>query len=217
MRIDIITLFPELFKSSFSSSIIKRAQDKKLILINYINLRDFGIGKHKQVDDKPFGGGIGMILKVDVLDKAIQFAKKNTGCKTPCIILLDARGKQLVQKKVRNLSLCDHLIIVCGHYEGVDERVLKLVDEQISIGPYILTGGEIPAMVLVETVSRLLPGVISKKEAVMNESFTTNNLEYPQYTRPSLYKNMAVPKELLSGNHELIKRWKIKKTKNIVL
>lgn len=219
MKISVITLFPEMFSGPFEYSIIKRAIDRKIVEIEYINIRNFGIGKHKIVDDKPYGGGVGMLLKVDVLEKAIFKAKcaKGKKCKEKTI-LLDASGKLFKQKKAKALTKIDHLILICAHYEGVDERVRKFVDEEISIGDYILTGGEIPAMVVIDTVVRLLKNVLGKDESSQQESFNPI-LEYPQYTRPSIHKGQKVPQVLLLGNHEKIKNWReekaLKKTKKL--
>lgn len=227
MKISILTLFPEMFKGPFDYSIVKRAQKKGKVKIEFVNIRDFGIGKHRIVDDKPFGGGVGMILRVDVIDKAIKSATSNwqlaTGKRK--IILLDARGETFNQSRARELAEFDHLILVAGHYEGVDARIKEyLVNEAISIGDYVLTGGEIPAMVIVDSVVRLIPGVLKKPEATLYESFsqlqTTNskpitNLEYPQYTRPQTYKGWKVPQILLSGNHKAIESWRNSKQKNV--
>lgn len=221
MKISILTLFPEMFAGPFDHSIIKRAQGKKLIDIELVNIRNFGIGKHKLVDDTPYGGGAGMVLRVDVIDKAITSSKcppkarpakggkvKSSKCKER-VILLDPRGKTFTQPKAKEFAKSDHLILIAGHYEGIDERVKQyLVDEAISIGDYILTGGEIPAMVLVDAVVRLIPGVI-KKESRTNESFSKpKTLEYPQYTKPQVYKRKKVPEILLSGNHKAIDEWR---------
>lgn len=220
MKVSILTLFPEMFDGPFSHSIIKRAIDKKIVELEFINIRDFGIGKHKIVDDKPYGGGAGMLLKVDVLEKAISKAScktKNKKCREK-IILLDPQGKLFNQKKAENLSKLDHLILISARYEGVDERIKKFIDEKISIGDYVLTGGEIPAMAVTDTVVRLLKNVLGKDESSKFESFKPI-LEYPQYTRPEVYKNLKVPTILLSGNHEKIKQWRsreaIKKTKKL--
>lgn len=215
MQIDILTLFPEVFSSIFSASIIKRAQDQKIVNLRTLNIRNWGEGKHKKVDDKSYGGGVGMILRVDILDKAIGFAKKTVQAKTCRIILLDPKGKQFTQNHARNLSQYDHLILVCGHYEGVDERIKKFVDESISIGPYVLTGGEIPAMVISETVIRLLPGVLIKPKALEEESFSEDQLEYPQYTIPQEYKGHSVPKVLLGGNYAQIQNWRAERKKRL--
>lgn len=238
MKIDILTLFPEMFEGPFSESILRRAQDKSLIEINIYNLRDWANDKHKTVDDKPYGGGAGMVLKVDVIDKALQELKnketKRQGNKKtkkqrdtstinhrPLTILLSAKGKLFTQEIAYTYSKLDHLILIAGHYEGVDERVAKyLVDEEISIGNYVLTGGEIPAMVIVDTVVRLIPGVINP-DSLAEESFHNHHAtvcgsyEYSQYTRPEIYKGWKVPEVLLSGNHKEIQDWRKKESKSI--
>lgn len=211
MRISILTLFPEMFKGPFEHSIIKRAQQKKKVEIELVNIRDFGIGQHRIVDDKPYGGGVGMLMRVDVIDKALTSIKnEKENIKNRRVVLLDARGKTFDQKKARELAKLDHLILIAGHYEGVDERVKNLVDESISIGNYVLTGGEIPAMVIVDSVVRLIPGVLEKAQATQYESFSqlSTTVEYPQYTRPRIYKKWQVPQVLLSGNHKKIKEWR---------
>lgn len=208
MNISILTLFPDMFRGPFSSSIIKRAQDKGQVAIEYVNLRDFALDRYKSVDDHPYGGGVGMILRVDVVDRALQKLKtKNSKLKTKTI-LLDPQGTPYVQKKARALSTLDHLVLLCGHYEGVDERIRSLVDEELSIGDYVLTGGELPAMIIVDSVVRLIPGVLSKADATSHESFEEGLLEYAQYTRPEVYKDKRVPATLLSGNHATIAAWK---------
>lgn len=234
MKIDILTLFPEMFKSVFSESIIKRAQEKKLIDIKIYNLRDWAQDKHKTVDDSPYGGGAGMVLRIDVLDRAINSLKLKVKNKKSKIILLTPQGKRFDQKTAQQLAKEKGLILICGHYEGFDERVRQLVDEEISIGDYVLTGGEIPAMVLTDAITRLIPGVLGKDESSQEESFSMNDLmkelktvncelktenllEYPQYTRPETYKpiskkfkrSLAVPKVLMSGNHAEIKKWRL--------
>ena len=215
MKIDIITLFPKLFDSVFSESLIKRAQTKKIAAIKIHNLRDWSIDKYKTVDDKPFGGGPGMVLKVDVLDRAISGLRSKIP--DPRIILLTPQGQTFNQKIAQRLSSYKNLILICGHYEGYDERIRTLVDEEISIGDYVLTGGEIPAMVIVDAVVRLLPGVVGKEASLLEESFSQNLLEYPQYTRPEKYKNMSVPPILLSGNHAEIKKWRAEQSKKRTL
>jgi len=213
MKISILTLFPQMFTGSFDHSIVKNAIHKKLLTINFINLRDFGKNKHKIVDDKPYGGGTGMLLKVDVVEKAIQKAKDKKSSKKQKVILLDPRGKTYDQKKAKEFSKIQHLILVCGHYEGIDGRIDNFVDEKISIGDFILTGGEIPAMVITDSVVRLLEGSL-KKQATEIESFSpclpagTAYLEYPQYTKPRVYKNYSVPDILLLGNHKKIEEWR---------
>jgi tRNA (guanine37-N1)-methyltransferase len=208
MIISIITLFPDMFSSVFSSSIIKRALAKKQITIHYINIRDFATDAYKSVDNHPYGGGTGMILRVDVLDRAIQFAKKQVKNKKAHIVLMDPQGTPYTQATAQSLTKQEHLILICGHYEGVDERVRELVTEEISIGDYVLTGGEIPAMVIVDSITRLLPGVLPKEDATIHESFSEGTLEYPQYTRPEVYKKQSVPSVLLSGNHKVIDEWR---------
>ncbi len=208
-----------MFKGPLEYSIIKNAKDAGLVNINYLNIRDFGIGKHRTVDDRPYGGGIGMIVRVDVLNKAIEFAKKQYPKSK--IILLDPVGKIFNQKKTKELSTLSHLILLCGHYEGIDARIRNFVDEVISVGDFILTGGEIPAMLIVDSVVRLLPGVLAKN-AVDEESFSgsekgTQYLEYPQYTRPKTYRNLKVPKILLSGDHKKIEEWRRKESFKITL
>lgn len=223
MKFSIITLFPDMFSGPFDFSIIKRAQEKKLIDLKIINLRDFATDAYKSVDDRPYGGGAGMILRVDIVDRALQYIKtQNSKPASPAgrlndqqtkTILLDPQGTPYKQSKAKNLSTnFDHIILLCGHYEGVDERVRTLVDEEISIGDYILTGGEIPAMVLVDSVTRLLDGVLSKKEATLHESFSDKLLEYPQYTRPDTYNGVHVPDVLRSGDPKKIKEWQKKQT-----
>lgn len=220
MTISILTLFPELFSGVFDQSIIYRAQKKELVDINLVNIRKFSSDKYKTVDDKPYGGGVGMLLRVDVVHKAISFSLKNYKAKKKGgkikVILLEPSGKLFTQAKARNLSSSNHLIIVCGHYEGIDHRITNFVDEVISIGQYILTGGEIPAMVIADSVIRLLPGVLKKRQATVEESYSDKNiLEAPQYTRPSIYMGLKVPQVLLSGNHQQISRWKRKNSKKI--
>lgn len=220
MKITILTLFPEMFAGPFDHSIIKRAKEKNLIDIQFVNIRDFGIGRHKVVDDKPFGGGTGMIMKVDVIDAAIQSVRHpNLSKEKELCVLLDARGEKFDQPKAQTFAKLEHLIILCGHYEGVDERVRSLVDQTISIGDFILTGGEIPAMLITDAVARLVGGVL-KQDATAYESFSVNKqgetlLEYPQYTLPRDYKGMTVPEILFSGNHGEIDKWKKEQAQKI--
>lgn len=209
MRISIITLFPEVFDPILNTSILKRAQAKGKVDFELINLRDFGEGKHQVVDGRPYGGGAGMVLRADILAKAVSLIVNRKSL----IILMSASGKPYKQTKAQALSKLDHIVIVCGHYEGVDQRFIdKYVDEEISIGDYVLTGGEIPAMVMVDSVVRLISGVLEKPEATQNESFSEGLLEYPQYTRPEEFEGAKVPEVLLSGNHAQIAKWR--KTKS---
>ena len=193
MKIDILTLFPEMF-SSLNESIIGKAIEKGIININLINIRDFSKDKHKKVDDTPYGGGAGMVIRPDVVYDAFKSTDENCAK----VIYLSPKGKCLNQQKVKELSKENHLILLCGHYEGIDQRVLdEIVDEEISIGDYVLTGGELPAMVLIDTVARYVDGVISK-ESTEEESFSEGLLEYPQYTRPEIFLSRAVPDVLKS-------------------
>lgn len=193
-----------MFAGPFDASIIKRAKEKNLISIDLINIRDFATDAYKSVDGHPFGGGTGMILRVDVVDRALQKIK---GPKSK-VILLDAGGTTYTQKKAREFSKVDDLILICGHYEGIDSRIRELVDEEISVGDYVLTGGEIPTMVVVDSIVRLVPGVLVKEDATVHESHTKKLLEYPQYTQPRSYKGKDVPEVLLSGNHAAIAAWR---------
>lgn len=220
MKISILTLFPEMFVGPFSESILKRAQEKGLLEIDIINIRQFGEGAHKMVDDTPFGGGIGMVLKVEVLHKAIEHAKKDSSGRTK-VILMSAGGATFKQSKAKELKDYDHLIFICGHYEGVDERVMKYVDEEISIGDFVLTGGELPSMLIIDSIVRLKAGVITEG-ATDDESFSQPGqilLEYPHYTKPRSYDGQDVPEVLLSGNHKKINEWRhqkaLEKTKRV--
>ncbi len=228
MIFNIITIFPEIFDSYFSQSIIRRAQEKGIIKINIYNLRKWTKDKHKTVDDKPYGGGPGMIMLVKPIYQAIEYIKsksksvsKSNKLKTKTkTILLSAKGKQWNQKMAQEYSRLDNIILICGRYEGVDARVENFVDEKISVGNYILTGGEIPAMILVDSITRLVPNVI-KPRSLLEESFSfkENELlqEYPQYSKPKVFsakgKKYSVPKVLLSGNHKEIKQWREKNKK----
>lgn len=214
MKVTILTLFPEMFEGPFSLSIIKRAKEKKLVEIEFINIRGFGLGHHKSVDDTPYGGGQGMILRVDVLNAALEKAKSKK-IKKEKILLLSPQGRTFNQSLAAKFSKLEHLILVCGHYEGIDGRFDKFIDDKISIGDFITTGGEIPAMLVVDSIVRLLEGVL-KKGVVESESFS-NLLEYPQYTKPRIYKNLKVPDILLSGDHKKIEEFKRKESEKITL
>jgi tRNA (guanine37-N1)-methyltransferase len=220
MKITVITLFPELFKTVFSTSILKRAAEKKLVEYEIVDLRPFGEGRHQVVDGRPFGGGPGMVLKANILAKALNSVLPKNKNSKHRIILMSASGIPFKQSKARELSQLDQLIIVCGHYEGIDQRFIdKYVDEEISIGDYVLTGGELPAMVVADAVIRLIPGVLKKEEATKEESFSEGLLEYPQYTRPEVFDGLEVPKVLLSGNHQEVAKWRqqqsLEKTKKV--
>ena len=208
MKFDVLTLFPEMFES-LDESIIGRAKEKELIEINLINIRDFSKDKHKKVDDTPYGGGAGMVIRPDVVYDAYSSINNKENAK---VIYLSPQGKVLNQEKVKELSKEEHLILLCGHYEGIDQRVLdEIVDEEISIGDYVLTGGELPAMVLIDSVSRYVEGVLSE-DSTKEESFSNNLLEYPQYTRPEEFRGRKVPEVLISGHHENIKKWREQKS-----
>ena len=203
MKFNVLTLFPEMFET-VKQSIIGKAIEKGIVEINLINIRDFSKNKHKKVDDTPYGGGAGMVMRPDV----VYDAYKSIEDKETKVIYLSPQGKKLNQKKVEELSQEKSLTLLCGHYEGIDQRVLdKIVDEEISIGDYVLTGGEIPAMVLIDSVCRYIPEVISK-ESIMEESFSEGMLEYPQYTRPEIFEGEKVPEVLISGHHENINKWR---------
>lgn len=213
MKIDILTLFPSMFTGPFDTSMLKKAKDRGSVEINIHDLRNWAADKHNTVDDRPYGGGPGMVLKVDVLDRAISELKaknsKSLGHDGSRVILLSPQGKLFAQSVARELSELKHIILVAGHYEGFDERVHEhLVDDEVSVGEYVLTGGEIPAMVMVDAVVRLLPGVL-EEEAKESESFSNGNLlDYPVYTRPEEYKGWTVPDVLLSGDHKKIIEWR---------
>ena len=203
MKFDVLTLFPEMF-DVLNYSIIGKAIENKLIDVNITNIRDFSKNKHKKVDDTPYGGGAGMVIRPDVVMDSYNSIKTENSK----VIYLSPQGKTLNQKKVEELSKCSHLILLCGHYEGIDQRVIdKIVDEEISIGDYVLTGGEIPALVLIDSISRYIDGVISK-DSVKEESFSQGMLEYPQYTRPESFEGEKVPEVLLSGHHANIEKWR---------
>jgi tRNA (guanine37-N1)-methyltransferase len=206
MKIDILTLFPEMFTEVFGLSIVKRAIEKGKVEINVHNLRDYSTDSYKTVDDKPYGGGAGMIMKVDIIDKAIDDVRSDK----MKVIITDAGGEKFSQKKAVSFSACEHLVIICGHYEGIDHRVHEhLADEVISIGDYVLSGGEIPAMVIVDSVVRLLPDVLGNEKSLDEESHNNEGeAEYPQYTRPEEHKGWKVPEVLMSGNHKEIEKWR---------
>jgi len=244
MKISILTLFPEMFAGPFDHSILKHAKAKGLVEIEYINIRDFGIGPHKMVDDTSYGGGVGMVMRVDVLHSAIEatkhtFQTRHSGeerssdsrispktdsgqARMTKVVLLSASGKTFTQKKAREFAKLDHLILICGHYEGVDDRIKNYIDEEISIGDFVLTGGEIPAMLITDAVTRLITGVLPEgatEEESFSEFETQTLLEYPHYTKPQEYEGHTVPEILLSGNHKKIAEWRrrkaVEKTKQV--
>jgi len=211
MNFDILTLFPEMFEGPFNTSILSKAREKDLININIVDIRNYTKDKHNTTDEPPYGGGAGMVLKINPIYKAWHDINTDKN-KKPHTILLSPQGKTLNQDKVKKLSSYNDLNLICGHYEGVDERVREsIVDEEISIGDYVLTGGELPAMVLVDAVSRMVDGVLGDGNSIINDSFYEDLLEHPHYTRPREFANMKVPDVLLSGHHAKIKRWRLKK------
>ena len=206
MRVDIITLFPSMFEGPFEASIIKRARESDLLEIHLHNLRDFTTDAHRSVDDTPFGGGAGMVMKVEPIHRALTYIKGQSQTR---VVLLSPQGRTFNQDSALRLAKQERIILICGHYEGVDERVRKhLVDEELSIGDYVLSGGEIAAMVVVDVVARLVPGVIGNETSVKEDSFYRNLLDYPQYTRPAEFMGWKVPGVLRSGNHQKIKEWR---------
>jgi len=205
VHFDILTLFPSAFSSYIKESIIKRALEKGAVTINIIDIRDFTNDKHRTVDDLPYGGGPGMVMKVEPIVKALESLPSSDNKK---VILLSPSGIPFNQKKAKELSALSHIVLICGRYEGIDERIVHFIDEAISIGDYVLTGGELPAMVVMDAVSRLIPGVLGDIDSTIEESFSDNLLEYPQYTRPRDFRMYSVPEILTSGNHERIKRWR---------
>lgn len=208
MRIDVLTIFPKMFEAVLGESIIKRAQAKKLIEIKTHNIRDYTLDKHRKVDDKPYGGGPGMVMCAQPIFDAVKAVKAKSKPRKPKIILLSPQGKLLNHNLAKKLCRNKQLILICGHYEGVDERVMKIVDEEISIGDYVLTGGELAAMVLIDCVARFIPKVLGHVDSAKDESFAAGLLEYPQYTRPSRFRGLKAPEVLLTGDHKKIKIWR---------
>jgi tRNA (guanine37-N1)-methyltransferase len=215
MKIDILTVFPKMFQGSFTESLIGKATKNSILQIKVTDIRSFSKDKHKKVDDKPFGGGVGMVLKPEPLYDAIKslgVKKKNSSYKNfyakPFVIYMSPQGKTLNNVLIKKLSKFKHLIFVCGHYEGIDERIINYVDEEISIGDYVLTGGEIPTMVVVDSIARMLPGVVKEESSVENDSFYNGFLDYPHYTRPAVFRGHKVPDVLLSGDHKKIDLWR---------
>jgi tRNA (guanine37-N1)-methyltransferase len=213
LEFDIITIFPEIFGSYFQYGVIKRALEREIIGINFHNLRDYTTDKHRTVDDSPYGGGAGMILKIEPIWKIVQKLKrkKNFNHKNSRIILLSAKGRIFSQNDAQRLKKYKNLILICGRYEGVDERVADhIADEEISVGKYVLTGGELPAMTIIDSITRLIPDVLGNSDSVKSESYSSGSLalEHPQYTRPEVFKKWKVPKTLIEGHHEKINEWR---------
>ncbi|MEN6321533.1 MAG: tRNA (guanosine(37)-N1)-methyltransferase TrmD [Syntrophaceae bacterium] len=212
IRFDILSVFPEMFESPFNCSILKRARDKGLVEIHLHNIRDYATDKHKMTDDAPYGGGGGMVMKVEPIDRALASIIPSRD-NTTSVVLLTPQGETFDQKLAGELTVYSQIVLICGHYEGVDERVRTyLVDREISIGDFVLTGGELSAMVIVDAVTRLVPGVLGNNESASSDSFSTGLLEYPHYTRPANYREWHVPDELLSGNHREIQTWRRKES-----
>lgn len=212
MIFDILTLFPEMFDGVLTSSMLGRAADKGILQFNTVNIRDFADNKHNRVDDAPYGGGRGMVMQAPPIYGAFKSIEQLRG-KKPHLIYMSPKGRVLTQKDALRLAKLDNIAILCGHYEGVDQRIIdEIVDEEISIGDYVLTGGELPAMVLIDSVSRMIDGVLSNEDSFTDESHFNGLLEYPQYTRPYEYHNMTVPDILLSGNHAEIDKWRRKQS-----
>lgn len=204
LHIHILTLFPEFFTGPLDVSILKRAREKDLIRIKLVDIRDFSHDKHKKVDDYPYGGGCGMVMKPEPIFESVEYAMEDFQTDKRRIILMSPQGKLFDNRMARNLSGEEQLIIICGHYEGIDERVKKIITDEVSIGDFILTGGEAPSLVVVDATARFVPGVLGSHESPQNESFCEGLLEYPQYTRPEVYRDLKVPEVLLSGNHKEI-------------
>jgi len=209
MRIDVLTVFPEVIRCGVDYSIVKRAQEKGVISVFVHNIRDFTEDKHKSTDEPPYGGGAGMVMKPEPIFAAAEHVKAEYWTEQSRVILLSPQGDPFTQRKAENLAECSHVVLICGHYEGVDERVREhLVDEELSIGDYVLTGGELPALVVLDAVVRLIPGVLGAEESAADESFAEGLLEYPQYTRPADFRGWPVPEILLSGHHGEIAKWR---------
>ena len=212
LKIDVITIFPQMFINILDFGVIKESINKNLCQLNIYDLRDFTKDKHKKVDDRPYGGGPGMVLTIQPVDDAVNYIKEKNKIKNMELqktILLSPQGEKLTQKKLKYMSELENIILICGRYEGVDERIKdQVIDFELSIGDYILTGGEIPAMVIIDGVIRLIEGVVGKEESLKSESFENNLLDFPQYTRPPVYKGLHVPEVLISGNHKEIEKWR---------
>lgn len=208
-----MTLFPEIFNSYMSESIMKRAIEKELIEVHVYNIRDFSTNKHKKVDDYPFGGGAGMLMTPQPIYDTYKYIVETHNIKNPRVVYLTPKGQVYKQEIASDLSLSEDIILLCGHYEGIDQRVIDLmVTDEVSIGDYVLTGGELPALIMIDSISRLIPGVLSQNESFEEESFKDNLLEYPHYTRPREFMGISVPDVLLSGNHKKIEKWRLEES-----
>jgi len=209
MRFDIITIFPELFTGVLECGILRRAIQAGNVSVRIVNLRDFTSDKHRSVDDRPYGGGEGMVFMPGPLFDAVESCRGTEDDSSTSVVLLTPQGKTWSQQMAADFSRRPHIVLICGRYEGIDQRVIdSLVDWEVSIGDFVLSGGEIPAMVVLDTVARLLPGVLGNSNSALNESFSSGLLDYPQYTRPAMFRGLAVPEVLLSGNHALIEKWR---------
>ncbi|MCR4820776.1 MAG: tRNA (guanosine(37)-N1)-methyltransferase TrmD [Elusimicrobiales bacterium] len=211
MNVDVITLFPKLVDMSLSESITGRARKEKYLKLSFVNPRDFTEDRHRTVDDRPYGGGAGMLMKAEPICRALEKVRK----KTSYVILLTPKGQTFNQETAKALAKKKRLVFICGHYEGIDDRVTPLADMQLSIGNYVLTGGEPAAVVVIDAITRLIPGVLKKEEATVNETFTDGLMEAPQYTRPAVWRGQAVPETLLSGNHKKIDEWRRQKAEEL--
>lgn len=214
MIFNVLTLFPEMFNGVLSSSILKRAIEKDIIKVNILNIRDFSKDKHKNVDDYPYGGGHGMIMMVQPIFDAVEYLKRDGDMP---VFYMSPKGKVFNQEIAVQMSKLDRIVLLCGHYEGIDERAYSIIDEEISLGDFVMTGGEIAAMAIIDAVSRLIPGVLSNPESYQDESFYSGLLEYPQYTRPDEFRGMKVPDVLLSGNHAEIAKWRRQKSLELTI
>jgi tRNA (guanine37-N1)-methyltransferase len=213
MRIDVLTLFPEMFDGVFASSILGKAREKGIVKLNTVNFRDYSGNKHNTVDDYPYGGGGGMVLKAEPIFAAVEDLIPPAAAIKPRIILMCPQGETYTQKKAEELSSEEHLVFICGHYEGYDERIRRyLVTDELSVGDYVLTGGELPAMTVIDSVVRLLPGVLGNEQSAVTDSFSTGLLEYPHYTRPAKFRDWEVPEVLISGHHVNVDKWRRKES-----
>ncbi|CAM2756572.1 tRNA (guanosine(37)-N1)-methyltransferase TrmD [Dolosigranulum pigrum] len=208
MQIDVLTLFPEMIQEPMNHSMMKRAVEKGLVDINIVNFRQFGQGKHSQVDDTPYGGGAGMLLKPEPIFEAVDAVKSARETKSPRIVLMDPAGRRFDQQVAEEFSKEEHLIFICGHYEGYDERIRSIVTDEVSLGDYVLTGGELAALVMMDASIRLIPGVLGNQDSAVQDSHSSGLLEHPHYTRPAEYRGMEVPEVLMNGNHALIDQWR---------